>query len=500
MKDSAVSENKQDGGSVLKIEEISRQVKSDQDDRINPLAGIIARSGCNGRGCSRSLSLLARGIAEAPGAQRKTIGNSLQKSLGNRFVQGLAVQRLQSAKEMTASGRNGILQAKLVIGPADDEYEREADRIAEQAVRMPETPVQRACPFFQEDEPVQREPLSARIMPLIQRQETEEEDENKLQASPMIQRQIGEKEEEEKIQTAPEVAGSKGGPAGPGLEQSLEQARGSGRPLAESFRGRMESAFGADFSSVRIHADEPADRLSRSIQARAFTRGHDIFLRQGEYQPASAEGQRLLAHELTHVVQQGQKRATYAGQMRRLTADSDLIQRVSCDVTGKFIDIPRGPLKAAFLTHPIGKLGNSFRMEAEFEPTSSKDSSGKDCDCRAGIYRQYVKGEFKRNDIPQQHKLTNGNFLDPSNYNIDGLGDLSYGDRMSTQGFNRYSPDHNTGCKYKGIDTPGIGGSQKKDKLSVNLDFKGELLNTHNSKNDVIASSCWSVIGEETFP
>jgi len=212
------------------------------------------------------------------------------------------------------------LQAKLVVGPADDEYEREADRVAEQAVSMPQTPVQRACPSCQEDEPVQREPLSTRITPLIQRQKAEEEDEKKLQASPMIQRQIGEEEEEEKIQTAPEMAGSKGGPAGPELEQSLEQARGGGRPLAESFRGRMESAFGADFSSVRIHADEPADRLSRSIQARAFTRGHDIFLRQGEYQPASTEGQRLLAHELTHVVQQNEakilrKRTTILRQL-----------------------------------------------------------------------------------------------------------------------------------------------------------------------------------------
>jgi len=113
MKDSAVSENKQDGGSVLKIEEISRPVKSGQDDKINPLAGIIARSGCNGRGCSRSLSSLARWIAEAPGAQRKTIGNSLQRSLGNRFVQDLAVRRLQSENDMATFEQDSTLKAEV---------------------------------------------------------------------------------------------------------------------------------------------------------------------------------------------------------------------------------------------------------------------------------------------------------------------------------------------------------------------------------------------------
>jgi flagellar biosynthesis GTPase FlhF len=66
----------------------------------------------------------------------------------------------------------------------------------------------------------------------------------------------------------------------------------------------MEDAFGFDFTRVRIHADTEGDRLSRSLEARAFTTGSDIFFRQGAYKPESPSGQRLLAHELTHVVQQ----------------------------------------------------------------------------------------------------------------------------------------------------------------------------------------------------
>jgi ribonuclease HI len=66
----------------------------------------------------------------------------------------------------------------------------------------------------------------------------------------------------------------------------------------------MDRAFGSDFSGVRVHTDDRADRLNRSLDARAFTTGKDVFFRQGEYQPGSPAGNKLLAHELTHVVQQ----------------------------------------------------------------------------------------------------------------------------------------------------------------------------------------------------
>ncbi|MDD4160947.1 MAG: DUF4157 domain-containing protein, partial [Methanothrix sp.] len=171
----------------------------------------------------------------------------------------------------------------------------------------------------------QTKPLAGQISPLVQRQvEPEDEEEKKVQAKrpdDLVQRQEEREEEEETLQAKSLVqrVGPEGGDAVPQLEQSLVQARGNGRPLAEGFRGRMESAFGADFSSVRIHSDEQSDRLSRSIQARAFTRGHDIFLRQGEYQPASAGGQRLLAHELTHVVQQNSGAVQRAQMQGRVT-------------------------------------------------------------------------------------------------------------------------------------------------------------------------------------
>jgi Domain of unknown function (DUF4157) len=88
------------------------------------------------------------------------------------------------------------------------------------------------------------------------------------------------------------------------VERSIDQARGGGHGMDHSTRGRMESAFGADFSGVRIHTDTRADGLNQSLSARAFTTGQDVFFRQGEYSPGTSSGRELLAHELTHVVQQ----------------------------------------------------------------------------------------------------------------------------------------------------------------------------------------------------
>ena len=291
----------------------------------------------------------------------------------------------------------GDLQPKLVVGPADDEYEREADRVADQAVSMPEPRVQRACPSCDENEAVQTSPLATQITPLVQRQaKPEEEEEEKIQTKPLagqisplvqrqvepedeeekkvqakrpddlVQRQEEREEEEEKLQAKSLVqrVGPEGGDAVPQLEQSLVQARGNGRPLAEGFRGRMESAFGADFSSVRIHSDEQSDRLSRSIQARAFTRGHDIFLRQGEYQPASAGGQRLLAHELTHVVQQNSG-AVQRAQMQAMERVNPTKQLRS---KGPINDDAHLEQEADYMGQLATKQGNTVQQKVRNQP------------------------------------------------------------------------------------------------------------------------------------
>jgi hypothetical protein len=95
-----------------------------------------------------------------------------------------------------------------------------------------------------------------------------------------------------------------GGFVDSGVRQAIQRERGRGQALPEDVRTPMEQALGADFSRVRLHTDARADQLNRGLQARAFTTGHDVFLRRGEADLSSRAGRALIAHELTHVVQQ----------------------------------------------------------------------------------------------------------------------------------------------------------------------------------------------------
>ena len=197
----------------------------------------------------------------------------------------------------------------MTIGQPGDKYEQEADLVASQVVQQINSPVSEqsaqdqtvqredATPF--EEEQVQAKSISD----TIQREEIAPEEEEPVQAksiSDTIQRE--EVPEEEQLQGK----SLKGGMAAtPNLETSIQGARGSGQPLDENIRQPMEKAFGCvDFSGVKVHTDGQSDQLNRSIQARAFTTGEDVFFRQGEYNPGSRGGQELIAHELTHVVQQ----------------------------------------------------------------------------------------------------------------------------------------------------------------------------------------------------
>ena len=186
------------------------------------------------------------------------------------------------------------IQTKLTIGEPGDKYEQEADQVASQVVQQINSPVpvqsaQGQTVQREEVAPFEEEQVQAKsISDTIQREEVAPFEEE-LQMSPMLQRQ-----------------GQGGMAATPDLETSINQARGGGMPLAENLQRSMGKAMGADFSGVKVHTDSQSDQLNQSIQARAFTTGQDVFFRQGEYNPGSRGGQELLAHELTHVVQQNE--------------------------------------------------------------------------------------------------------------------------------------------------------------------------------------------------
>jgi hypothetical protein len=89
------------------------------------------------------------------------------------------------------------------------------------------------------------------------------------------------------------------------MVSEVQRRKGSGSELEGGARQNLEDHFGSDLSSVRVHTDNESASLNRELNAQAFTVGSDIFMAEGKYNPDSSEGQGLLAHELTHVGQQG---------------------------------------------------------------------------------------------------------------------------------------------------------------------------------------------------
>jgi len=174
------------------------------------------------------------------------------------------------------------IQAKLTIGQPNDKYEQEADRVADQVMRMSDVDVaqrvetgtvqpmqiQRMCPEC-EEEMAQRQPI--------------EEEEEELQAKEMPG------------QTATVT---------PNLESRISSLKCGGQPLDSATRTFFEPRFGYDFSSVRIHTDERAVETARALGAIAYATGNDIVFSAHSYAPQSAVGRHVLAHELTHVIQQ----------------------------------------------------------------------------------------------------------------------------------------------------------------------------------------------------
>lgn len=133
------------------------------------------------------------------------------------------------------------------------------------SARMQPVPIQRKCSYCGHDDIVQRERLASFIQ--------KERSENSVAAEQIA---IG-----------------------------IDSTKGSGKPLESSAKSFMESRFGASFSDVQIHTGGAAEQLSEALNANAFTTGNDIYFNTGKYSPETRSGKQLLAHELTHTIQQG---------------------------------------------------------------------------------------------------------------------------------------------------------------------------------------------------
>lgn len=162
------------------------------------------------------------------------------------------------------------IQTKLTVNEPGDKYEQEADSVADKVMGAGDNlQIQRKCSSCEDDDKkVQRKPASPGITPLVQ------------------------------------TKGGDGAVAAPALGNKIADTQGNGSSLDKTTGAFMSDRFGVDFGSVKIHADGESAKMNRELNARAFTTGNDIYFNEGEYNPGSGKGKRLLAHELTHVVQQ----------------------------------------------------------------------------------------------------------------------------------------------------------------------------------------------------
>ncbi|MEX2593632.1 MAG: DUF4157 domain-containing protein [Anditalea sp.] len=217
-----------------------------------------------------------------------------------------------------------IAQPKLTVGSPDDPYEKEAEAVADKVMRMPDQNfIQRKCEGCEEEEKLQRKPLPYSVNSFIQTKNNH---------------------------SVPTVSDY--------LSQSIQSSKGKGSSMDPSTTSFMSSHFGTDFSPVKIHTDAEAVQMSRELNAKAFTVGSDVYFNQGQYQPGSEQGKHLLAHELTHTVQQrGIKNHTAQpsiqkdpeNQIRRSLALESTVEICHRVLFSRKIKISKGGLRVVLL-------------------------------------------------------------------------------------------------------------------------------------------------------
>ena len=248
----------------------------------------------------------------------------------------------------TKKEARSFIQPKLSFGKSGDAYEVEADKMAAKVVHK--ATASKSVQKKEGDDEVQPKSLSAAVTPLVQRmeggedesvqQKIAEEPVQKMEEEEAVQSKseeeaVQQKEDEEAVQSKEdeeavqkmeedeavqskneeeiqtkeeeEIQSKKGtnntvNHVGD-FESKLRRGSG-GQPLAPKVKAAMEAGFGSDFSHIKIHNDAVAAKMSASINAQAFTHGNDIYFNTGKYDPNSKKGKTLLAHELTHTIQQ----------------------------------------------------------------------------------------------------------------------------------------------------------------------------------------------------
>ena len=223
-----------------------------------------------------------------------------------------SIDTIQTKKE------NPFFQTKLSIGKAGDKYEQEADAVANAVVNQKQT-----MPLLQ-----QKKITSIQRLPSGQEEEKLSTNDARMRKDKEIQEKPEKEREEEVVQQK-----SNGSFTTSALHSGrIENSSGKGHSMPAKTLVEMNSSFGTDFSTVNIHTDTEAIQMSKELDAQAFTHGHDIYFNAGKFDPHTSDGKSLLAHELTHVIQQGGEKKN----IQRQAKESDF------PFPGRVDDIPGG--------------------------------------------------------------------------------------------------------------------------------------------------------------
>lgn len=303
---------------------------------------------------------------------------------------GASIQEISASRPSATQARAPLIQAKLTVSQPGDAYEQEADRVAEQVMRMPvpmESMDSRALHDSRESQA--GSPTTSDRVAQVQRKcacggtcdscKTGQVDEG--------QGTVQRKSIRPQLATAGSSPATTAMSAPPSVDQVL---RSPGQPLAPSVRAFFEPRFGTDFSQVRVHADSAAQQSAQDINANAYTLGQNIAFGPGRFAPETQEGRRLLAHELTHVVQQSSQSAN-----RIHPSSQGFVQRQTCrgildadEVRGATRGIE---VEAAVRVDLIDKLGGQNVVQGLSIPGAS-----------SRLERMEECGGFKRTMPPRQ--------------------------------------------------------------------------------------------------
>ena len=312
---------------------------------------------------------------------------------------------LQFKQLKRENSRPPHLQAKLKVGRPGDKYEHEADAAADRVLRMTDTDQIQMQPIEEEEE---------ELMPKLRMQPIEEEEE---MMQPKIQMQT-EEEEEELLQPKliqKQACSSCGDKELPGKQTSSTDVQNSpsshiesccGQALPDSTRGFFESRFGHNFRNVKVHTCDSAVQMNSQLGSQAFTYDNNIFFNKGKYNPENPEGRQLLAHELTHVVQQNNSNGAI---QRKLTVEDDYPKKYVDSFIGKqkkgkdISESLSNTERLGFVSILLGKLSPHFNVEGtgqvksagKKEPELVKDSKATASCCMHILTRKSSTNDWK---------------------------------------------------------------------------------------------------------